>query len=233
MMEQLTGLANPEYLFLKSSRYALLQAIADLGQVAGKRILDIGSGSMAWKEYFFEKGAIYVGVDLNCDRRPHAVMQAEHLAVAQTSCEVAICLAVLEHADEPQMILNEIARILRPQGRLVLQTHGIYPYHPDPQDHWRWTHTGIVRIIKQSGLQVRAIYPSGNALTTYLTIHVLTVDRLLRALGPLRWTRFLVIPLLNLLSSVILTRSWLQPKTAATDPGSLIMSFAAVAVKPR
>jgi hypothetical protein len=54
--------------------------------------------------------------------------------------------------------LRECARVLRPKGRLLLSTHGIWPYHPGSQndDDYRWTLAGFRREIEHAGLQVVA-----------------------------------------------------------------------------
>ena len=62
---------------------------------------------------------------------------------------------MLEHVDEPQVYLSECFRVLRPEGTLVLSTHGIMYYHRDPEDHWRWTRTGLERILTAEGFSVR------------------------------------------------------------------------------
>ena len=33
-----------------------------------------------------------------------------------------------------------------PGGRVLASTHGVMVYHPNPVDHWRWTHTGLERL---------------------------------------------------------------------------------------
>ena len=39
-------------------------------------------------------------------------------------------------------------------GRLLLSTHGVFFYHPDPEDYWRWTCAGLRRIVSDAGLEV-------------------------------------------------------------------------------
>ena len=61
---------------------------------------------------------------------------------------------VLEHVRDPQVYLAECMRVLRPGGRLLLSTHGIMVYHPDPVDYWRWTGEGLKRAVEQAGFKV-------------------------------------------------------------------------------
>ena len=34
---------------------------------------------------------------------------------------------------------------------MLLSTHGIYPFHPNPDDLWRWTHQGLERLFLTNG----------------------------------------------------------------------------------
>ncbi len=60
--------------------------------------------------------------------------------------------------------------MLRPGGALVLSTHGVWLYHPHPEDHRRWTREGLVGDIQANGFIVDGCRP---------------------VLGPLAWTTVL------------------------------------------
>jgi hypothetical protein len=34
---------------------------------------------------------------------------------------------------------------------VLASTHGVMLYHPNPQDLWRWTHTGLQRLFENGG----------------------------------------------------------------------------------
>src|SRR5205823_2015302 len=53
-----------------------------------------------------------------------------------------------------ELDLSECLRVLRPGGRMLLSTHGVFPYHPDPVDLWRWTCEGLRREVEQVGFEV-------------------------------------------------------------------------------
>jgi SAM-dependent methyltransferase len=61
---------------------------------------------------------------------------------------------VLEHVASPRVYLREAHRVLKPKGSLILSTHGIWPYHPDPMDYWRWTIEGLQCEIRQAGFEI-------------------------------------------------------------------------------
>ena len=44
-----------------------------------------------------------------------------------------------------------------PGGRVLASTHGVMVFHPNPYDHWRWTHTGLRKLFART--------PSGSSST--------------------------------------------------------------------
>ena len=73
------------------------------------------------------------------------------------SCDLVLSSQVLEHVEVPAAYLEESHRIMKPGGAFVLSTHGHWPYHPHPGDYWRWTKTGLVRIVESAGFEVRLV----------------------------------------------------------------------------
>ncbi len=117
---------------------------------AGLRVLDVGCGEKPYQPYF-RSAAEYVGVDL--EGNPHADLHgpAEQLPVEDESFDLVLCIQVLEHVDDPARAVRELHRVVKPGGRVLAATHGAYVYHPDPADHWRWTHTGLRRLFEENG----------------------------------------------------------------------------------
>lgn len=59
--------------------------------------------------------------------------------VEDASYDVVLCNQVLEHCDDPRRAVAELRRVTAPRGRVLASTHGVMPYHPSPNDYWRWT----------------------------------------------------------------------------------------------
>ena len=69
------------------------------------------------------------------------------------SVDAVMSTQVLEHVTDPARYLGECFRVLKPGGRLLLSTHGIFIYHPDPVDLWRWTSGGMRYVIERGGVR--------------------------------------------------------------------------------
>ena len=68
--------------------------------------------------------------------------------------DYVISSQVLEHVASPGRYLREAHRMLKPGGKLLLSTHGLWPYHPTPTDFRRWTRAGLVAELEASGFRL-------------------------------------------------------------------------------
>jgi SAM-dependent methyltransferase len=149
---------------VKSDRnyYALVLLLEKLRRVAdspllesGDKILDYGCGNKPYRELFSAKFREYVGADIVGNRAAELVLDdAGKVPAADASFDCILSSQVLEHVTSPRLYLLEAHRLLRPGGSLVLSTHGIWPYHPDPTDYWRWTIEGLQFEIRQAGFEI-------------------------------------------------------------------------------
>ena len=122
-----------------------VEAARDYGRY---RVLDVGSGIKPYYPFFQPFADEFVGVDPS----PQADLQGtvEALPVEDASFDLVLCTQVLEHCDDPARAVSELRRVVRPGGRVLASTHGVYPYHPAPVDYWRWTHTGLDRLFREN-----------------------------------------------------------------------------------
>lgn len=104
-----------------------------LGDVAGRRVLELGCGAAQWSCALAADGARIVGIDVSEHQLAHARARRERLRVdlplVQGSAEslpfrsAAFDLVFCDHGatsfTDPDATLPEVARVLRPQGELV------------------------------------------------------------------------------------------------------------------
>jgi SAM-dependent methyltransferase len=118
-----------------------------LGEVVGKRVLEVGAGAAQCSRWLLGQGAHPVGIDLSAAQLAHAhvldvrtglevpVVQADaqQLPFAAASFDLA-CSAygALPFVAEAAAVMSEVARVLRPGGRWVFSvTHPIRWCFPD------------------------------------------------------------------------------------------------------
>lgn len=152
----------------------------------GEQLLDYGCGNKPYRELFGKKFARHIGADIAGNAEAEIVLGDEgHIPVAGESFDGVLSSQVLEHVASPRVYLSEAHRVLKYGGSLILSTHGIWPYHPDPTDFWRWTKDGLVREITQAGFEVQLVQgvfgPESSALQLWQDA---TFERLPRPLRP-------------------------------------------------
>jgi SAM-dependent methyltransferase len=120
--------------------------------------LDFGCGQSPYRGRLPE-GTSYIGADLAGNEGADVTLRADgSLPVDDARVDLVLSTQVLEHVEDPALYLSESLRVLRPGGKLVLSTHGIMYYHRDPVDHWRWTRTGLTKIVEAAGFEVVKLY---------------------------------------------------------------------------
>jgi SAM-dependent methyltransferase len=121
----------------------------------GETLLDYGCGNKPYRDLFLKKFSRYVGADFAGNSDADILIdKSGRVDCEDTSFDCVLSSQVLEHVGSPQEYLAEAQRILKPGGSLILSTHGIWPYHPDPTDYWRWTADGLQAEIERAGFQV-------------------------------------------------------------------------------
>ena len=70
-------------------------------------------------------------------------------SIPDESIGLVLNLESLEHLPYPQKAINEIHRVLRPNGLLILTTVMYFKIHRCPRDYWRFTPDGIELLLNR------------------------------------------------------------------------------------
>lgn len=117
-------------------------------------MLDYGCADMPYRS-FFGPGVEYVGADLDGNEGAAVTLNPDGtLPLPDQGFDAVLSTQVLEHVQNPRLYLRECWRMLRPGGRLLLSTHGVFSYHPDPVDLWRWTCEGLRFEVGDAGFEI-------------------------------------------------------------------------------
>ena len=127
---------------------ALLATIGD-----GHQLLNIGSG-----ESDLNSGVINLDVDPS--GHTDCVGDALSLPFEDSTFHLVLSQETMEHVLDPFQAVREMGRVLKTDGVLYLQVPFVLGYHPDPEDYWRFTHSGLRRLIEQAGLRCERVEPS-------------------------------------------------------------------------
>ena len=81
-------------------------------------------------------------IDIICDI-------ADMKPITDESIGLVLNLESLEHVPYPQKAIDEIHRVLRPNGLLILTTVMHFKIHRAPKDYWRFTPDGIELLLSR------------------------------------------------------------------------------------
>ena len=75
--------------------------------------------------------------------------------------DAVFCTETLEHLTDPQDFLKEVARVLKPGGRLFMTAPLTFREHQEPHDYFRYTRHGVRLLLDRAGLSPVSIEPEG------------------------------------------------------------------------
>jgi len=150
------GIFSPRFVVFNRFRKILLSLIQRIVNEKGKKsLLDFGCGDMPYKELLSPSVTQYIGVDLKENKKADFYIDFDSkTSLDSESVDLILSTYVLEHVDNPVGYLSEANRLLKKGGNIILSTHGVWLYHPTPNDYWRWTSTGLRKIIEEEGFEI-------------------------------------------------------------------------------
>lgn len=150
------------------------------------RLLDLGCGNVPLFEVYrnFVKENICVDwahtlhknkyIDHECDL-------SRKLPLADASFDTIILSDVLEHIPEPANLWQEMFRLLKPQGKVLMNVPFYYWLHETPHDYYRYTEHALRRFAKMTGFDVLLIATIGGVpeiVTDIVAKNLLRLGRL-------------------------------------------------------
>jgi SAM-dependent methyltransferase len=173
---------------------------------AGSRVLDAGAGESRYAPLF--KVHRYVALDLAVGDVQwnysglDLLGDLECLPLADERFDAALNVVTLEHVRRPQQVMNEMARVLRPGGRLLLVVPLEWEVHQAPHDYFRYTRHGLEHLLETAGLRAQRLEPVGGFfwLMARRSVNFLSFFQ-----GGAKWILFALLgPLFGLLIPVVL-----------------------------
>jgi SAM-dependent methyltransferase len=155
------------------------------------RLLDLGCGNQPFLPWYEPMVKEIVPVDAAPLPGVLVVDLSAPLPFPDGSFDTILCTSVLEHVDNAEQAMTEIARLLRPGGHALITVPFLYPTHEAPYDFWRCTHLGLASLIRRHGLEVASLDAQGGPVLMITHYGVLALTAGIRAaantLGPLGW----------------------------------------------
>ena len=138
----------------------------DLLTFSTGRTLDVGAGRQSARDEFGGDRQ-YIALDFyETSTRlykspPDVYGDGQALPFTDGSLDTVLLLDVLEHIPDPNRCVREIARVLKPGGRILVKVPFLYPLHDVPFDFQRWTRYGLTTLARRHGLRVAHLEERG------------------------------------------------------------------------
>jgi SAM-dependent methyltransferase len=156
--------------------------VANLKLHAKGRLLDLGCGKVplfdVYRHYVTDN--ICIDWENTAHKSDHLDFEADltkELPCSDGEFDTVILSDVLEHIPEPERLCREMARVLSPKGKLLLNVPFYYWLHEQPHDYYRYTEFALRRLMDRSGMQVLQLQAIGGAPEIMVDILAKNVER--------------------------------------------------------
>ncbi len=149
-------------------------AVEAMESMLAPAVLDLGCGAGDSVDLFrrIDPGTEWIGLDVQdsaevrtrtrTDAEFHT-FDGERIPFEDARFDLVYSTQVLEHVRRPEALVAEVARVLRPGGRLAGSTSQLEPFHS--RSTFGYTPYGLSLMFEHAGLEVRELRPSIDALS--------------------------------------------------------------------
>ncbi len=238
------SLFSPYYI----DRLMLYDGIAPRAARLRGRMLDVGCGDRPY-ERMFTGVTHYVGIEhpgpaVNVEEELRTSFaravgivdiwgDAATLPFPDATFDSCFCAEVLEHVPDPDEVVREVHRVLRPGGIALFTVPFAGELHATPFDFRRYTSFGIRRLLEDAGLEVDEVAPRGN----FPMVAGMTLTHAINRLGSREIRRDgsvslhpLALPVVGVLSAIVQAVTLLVSRFSRDD--GYCVGYAVVARRP-
>jgi SAM-dependent methyltransferase len=192
------SLANPNWLVLRERRRIFEHWLAQLPS-SELDVLDVGGRIQPYRTLITNRIRRYIAVDLQLTPLVDVVARAEQLPLGNARFDLVICTQVLGYAPQPSLVIEEIYRVLKPGGKLVLSVPSAAPDAGD--ECWRLLPTGL-RSLLASFQRLEVVAEGGSVAGFFRTVNV-CLDIFVRYPAAQLVYRHTLCPLVNLAGALL------------------------------
>lgn len=144
---------NPYYF----SRRELFANVKELGRFLSGKVLDVGCGTQPYRHLLH--CTEYRGMEFDTpanrkNKKADYFYDGVFFPQADASFDSVLCTEVLEHVFEPELFVREMARVLKPGGKLLLTVPFVWAEHEQPYDYARYSSFGLRLLLEKNGFEI-------------------------------------------------------------------------------
>jgi SAM-dependent methyltransferase len=151
-------------------------------QYLNGRLIDIGCGEKPYAKILSSHIKEHVGVDheasIHSKSKVDLFGTAYQIPIEDCTFDSAICTAVLEHLEEPELALRECHRVLKPGGVAIYSVPFIWHLHEQPRDFYRFSKYGLEYLFNKVDFEIIEIHALSGFWVTFGQLLVYNLYRL-------------------------------------------------------
>jgi SAM-dependent methyltransferase len=207
-------------------------------------VVEVGAGVGFMKKELRKANptARYIGGDVAATNTTQVVFDAAALPWGPSALDALVAMEVVEHLETPEEFLREAARVLRPQGHLIVTMPFMFGVH-DFRDYRRFTPLGFQSVIEECGLTLvdsktrGGTFVAASGLIRHLILlAIVGQPRNWRAEGRSKKIRWLVATAVltpwTVITYVAYGLDWLLDRSSASPPGYFFLCSPAASGAP-
>lgn len=151
-------------------------------QYANGYLLDLGCGNVPFYGLYKDKIFENVCVDWSNSfhKNPYLDFEVnlnEEIPLSSEQFDTILATDVLEHITKPDILMSEIARLLKPQGKVIITVPFFYWLHEKPHDYFRYTEFALKMFCEQNNLKILLLQAYGGVPEIILDIVAKKIER--------------------------------------------------------
>jgi len=172
---------NPHYFCSKN----LVRNIKKYAPILEGKLLDFGCGSKPYKSYFSNVQE-YIGLDYENEGHSHSnesidvFYDGKNIPFKDETFDSILCTQVFEHVENIETIINELYRILKKDGKILITAPFIFPEHEMPHDYRRFTVNGLSSLLVHYGFEVISTLKNGHFQEVIWQMRILYIQNIIR-----------------------------------------------------
>src|SRR5262249_22644967 len=147
----------------------MIEQLTSVAPHARGRLLDVGCGTKPYLDIFRPHVSEYIGIEHEATfastsasaqsdaHKPDAIYNGDRLPYDDESFDTVLSIQVLEHTPRPQALLNEMSRVLKRDGTLILSAPFCFRLHEEPHDYFRYSPHGLRHMCALAKLEITEI----------------------------------------------------------------------------
>jgi SAM-dependent methyltransferase len=139
------------------ARFELCKAMRKFAPRLKGSLLDVGCGSKPYQELLDVEQYIGLEIDSVTNRLKgvaNCYYDGKKFPFESSLFDSILCNQVLEHVFNPNEFIEEISRVLKPSGKLLLSVPFVWDEHEQPYDYARYSSFALVEILEANGFKV-------------------------------------------------------------------------------